>query len=276
MANFRTDLALEAQELWKKSAGEETRLCGVIAREETKGELHLHRVEITDDAGAQALEKPIGRYTSLTMPALPHRMDADFSFTVDTLAGELSALMPRGEGCVLVAGLGNENITPDAVGNATVGQILVTRHLISEVPEYCSDLRAVCAIAPGVLGTTGVESREIIRGVAERIRPDCILVVDALASFDAKHLCKTVQISDAGIVPGSGVGNRRAEISTACMGVPVVAIGVPTVTDGEAGLMITPKEISDQVADLGRMLGYAINRALQPRLTLNDLDSFLL
>jgi len=276
MHNFRTDLALEAHELWRNSAHEETELRGVIAREETKGEVNIHRVEITDSEGAKALGKPVGRYTSLMLNALPHRTDDGFSSAVDAVSEELSALLPAGDGCVLVAGLGNEAITPDAVGGKTVKQILVTRHLISEVPEYFASLRAVAAIAPGVLGTTGVESREIIRAVAQELSPACIIVVDALASLDAKHLCKTVQLSDAGITPGSGVGNSRAAINSESMGFPVVAVGVPTVTDGEAGLMVTPKEIDSQVVDLARILGYAINRAAQPELTLDDLDSFLL
>ena len=276
MQNFRTDLALEAHELWKRSADAETELQGVIAREERVGDVRLHRVEITSESGAKTLGKPVGRYVSLTLPRLPHRADSAFPETVELLAREFSALMPHGAGCILVAGLGNAVITPDAVGKETVEHVLVTRHLIDQVPEYFGSLRPVAAITPGVLGNTGVESREIIRSVAGEISPACILVVDALASFDPTHLCRTVQITDAGIAPGSGVGNSRAAITAESMGFPVIAVGVPTVTDGEEGLMITPKDIAARVADLGRMLGYAVSRTAQPALTLEELDPFLL
>ena len=276
MQNFRTDLALEAHALWKRSAAEETALSGVAAQESDVGEFHLHRVEILDQNGADALGKPVGRYVTVTLNTLPHRTDDAFAPAVNLIANELSALMPQGEGCVLVAGLGNPEITPDAIGSKTAEQILVTRHLIDAVPEHFSSFRAVSAIAPGVLGTTGVESGEIIRQVAQGISPDCILVVDALASHGEEHLCKTVQLTDTGIIPGSGVGNARAAITAESMGYPVVAIGIPTVTDGSAGLMVTPKEIDCFNREFARILAYAVNRTLQPALTLEELDSFLL
>ena len=198
----------------------------------------------------------------------------------------------------MVVGLGNEGITPDAVGKSTIEHIMVTRHLVEKIPDVFGHMRPISAVTPGVLGMTGVESGEIIRGVAERIRPDCIIVIDALASMRLGRLCKTVQITDTGIVPGSGVGNARAAITKETMGIPVIAIGVPTVVNiativenfaEDSGikipsetleeysekLLVTPKDIDVHIEDIGRILGYAINTATQRGITIEEMDEFL-
>ncbi|MBQ3054956.1 MAG: GPR endopeptidase [Oscillospiraceae bacterium] len=293
MGNVRTDLALEAQELWQENAKEQTEIQGVVAREFEENGVLIHRVEIKDEAGAAALGKPVGRYSTVQFSTVPQRSAEEFAHAIDTLARELSPLLPKGSGCVMTVGLGNRNITPDAIGDKSMEHVLVTRHLVREVPDYFSAFRPVAAITPGVLGMTGVESREIIKSVAEEISPDCILVIDALASRRISRLCKTVQITDTGIVPGSGVGNARAAITSESMGFPVIAIGVPTVVDintvlydlAETAqvtlptlsetLMVTPKEIDTLVAEISRIIGYAINRVLQPTLSLEELDVFL-
>ena len=170
---------------------------------------------------------------------------------------------------------------------------LVTRHLVRQVPEHFGDLRPVASLSAGVLGTTGMESGELVRAVSERLRPACVIAVDALASRSLKRVCRTVQLADTGIAPGSGVGNHRAALDRASLGVPVIAVGVPTVVDGATlaadllgteelpplgegrDLMVTPKDIDSQVADLSKVIGYGIDLALQPSLTLEDLDLLL-
>lgn len=297
MRNIRTDLALEARELWQEDAGEQSELRGVVANEESVLGHKVHRVEITDEEGEKALNKPRGNYITIELFGVSRREEEVFPRAIKVLSEELSKLLPK-EGEILIAGLGNRGITSDAVGTETVSKIMVTRHLIEKLPEYFASFRPVSAIAPGVLGMTGVESREVISGVAERIKPECIIVIDALASRNAHRLCNTIQITDTGIVPGSGVGNSRAAINRETMGVPVIAIGVPTVVDissviydieKESGtvfskrimeeygksLMVTPKEIDTNITDVAKIIGYGINRALQPNISIQDMDMFL-
>ncbi len=298
MKNIRTDLALEAREIWKESAKSQTELSGVIAREDSIDGMTITRVNITDQEGVNVLNKPMGNYTTVELNGVTRR-DADvFPRAIKAVSTELSSMLPDGNGCVLVAGLGNKSVTPDAVGSCSVEHVMVTRHLTDALPDMFGSLRPVAAIAPGVLGMTGIESREIIRGAAAHIKPDCIIIVDALASRRLNRLCRTVQITDTGIVPGSGVGNSRAAINRETMGVPVIALGVPTVVDIRTllsdtaadagvdipdsalnsldnGLMVTPKEIDVRISDVGRIIGYAINSVLQPGVTIEDMDSFL-
>lgn len=296
----RTDLADEAHALWKESAGAETALPGVKAREEEKNGCPVTRVDILDEAGARALGKPVGHYVTLDLTDLKNRADGAFSRSVEAVAGELSALLqdlpPNAP--VLVVGLGNRAITPDAVGPAATDHTLVTRHLVEQVPEHFGHLRPVAALAAGVLSTTGMESGELAQAVAGRLSPAAIIAVDALASRSLSRVCTTVQLSDTGIVPGSGVGNHRKALDRHTLGVPVIAVGVPTVVDGAtlaldllggdgeapdpavlrgagADVVVTPRDIDQRVADLSKVVGYAIDLALQPSLTLEDLEMLL-
>lgn len=294
MGKRRTDLALEARELWQESAGETTKLEGVEARESRREGLKVERVDILDERGEQALQKPVGAYITLTLEGVARREEDIFGRAARAIAGELTALMEQvpSHGLVLVAGLGNRAITPDAVGPKVHQHILVTRHLVSQVPEHFGHLRPVASLVAEVLGNTGVESGEVVRAVCERIHPACVVAVDALASRSLSRLCRTVQITDTGIVPGSGVGNHRVALDRASLGVPVIALGVPTVVEGatlaadllkteelpqlEGGeLLVTPKEIDSQVADLSKIIGYGISLALQPGMTVADLDMLL-
>jgi len=294
MGKRRTDLALEARELWQESAGETTKLEGVEAREARREGLRVERVDVLDERGERALEKPVGAYITLTLEGVARREEDIFGRAARAVAGELMCLMDEipSHGLVLVAGLGNRAITPDAIGPKVHEHILVTRHLVSQVPEHFGHLRPVASLAAEVLGNTGVESGEVVRAVCERIRPACVVAVDALASRSLSRLCRTVQITDTGIVPGSGVGNHRFALDKASLGVPVIALGVPTVVEGatlaadllkteelprlEGGeLLVTPKDIDSQVWDLSKIIGYGINLALQPDMTVEDLDMLL-
>ena len=288
----RTDLAVEARALWQERGEPLTTLSGVEARERVREGLPVTTVKILDEAGERALGKPRGTYVTLELEGLSDRAEGIFRRGVSAVAGELRALLDplAPEGLVLVAGLGNRAITPDAVGPLVHEHTLVTRHLIAQMPERFSHLRPVASLAAEVLGSTGVESAEVVRAVCERIRPACVIAVDALASRSLKRLCRTVQLSDTGITPGSGVGNHRMGLDRDSLGVPVLAVGVPTVVDGatlasdltgrevsgvEENFMVTPRDIDSQAADLGKLVGYAIDLALQPELTLEELELLL-
>ena len=190
---------------------------------------------------------------------------------------------------MLVVGLGNAAVTPDAVGPETLKSVIVTRHLKTSCATAFSGFASVSAAEPGVLGTTGVESVELVRGVVEHVKPEAIIVVDALAASCAHRLCTTVQLTDTGIVPGSGVQNARAAFNAATLGAPVVAVGVPTVIDADAllpkdapdepraisGMVVTPRDIDARVRELGRLIGYGIDLAVHRGLTLADVASFV-
>ena len=294
MERIRTDLALEARELWQESADGATKLEGVEARESMREGLRVERVDILDERGQRALQKPVGTYITLTLEGVAKREADIFGRGVRAVGGELAEIMKDipPEGLVLVAGLGNRNITPDAVGPKVHQHILVTRHLVSQMPEYFGQLRPVASLAAEVLGNTGVESGEVVRAVCERIHPSCVIAVDALASRSLNRLCRTIQITNTGIVPGSGVGNHRVALDRASLGVPVIALGVPTVVEGrtliadlmkakeipplEGGeLLVTPRDIDSAVADLSKIIGYGISLGLQPGMTVEDLDMLL-
>ena len=296
MLGRRTDLALEAKAIWEEGArgGE---LKGVETRETEREGFAVTRVDILDGRGARALGKPEGAYVTVELDRLERREKDAFGRAARAVAAELRALLKLKPGeSVLVVGLGNRAITPDAVGPLAVGNTLVTRHLVEKLPEHFGSFRPVSALAAGVLGTTGVESGELAAAVAAAVRPARVVAVDALASRSLSRLCRTVQIADTGIVPGSGVGNARAALNKETLGVPVIAVGVPTVVDaatlcadvlaeagrgdldpqalGDAGrgVIVTPREIDSDVTDLAKVLGYGIDLTLQPALRLEDIE----
>lgn len=293
--NRRTDLALEAAELFQECSKNTTLLQGVRSEERSRDGISVTTVHILDENGGKILGKPPGRYVTLTLDSLLRREDDAFPRTVHALADELALLLPQDNPTapVLVAGLGNRAITPDAIGPKAHDCTLVTRHLVSQVPEHFGSFRSVVSLATGVLGTTGLESGELVKSVCQSLSPSCVIAVDALASRSLNRLCRTVQLSDTGIVPGSGVGNHRHALTRDSLGIPVIAIGVPTIVDAatlaadlldleelpdlgaEKDLLVTPKDIDIQVAALSKVIGYAIALALQPGLTLEDLDLLL-
>ena len=248
-----------------------------------------------DRAAAEALDKPLGRYVTLELDALARREEDAFPRGVRALAAELSALPELvNSASYLVVGLGNREITPDAVGPRAAEHILATRHLKDRLPQDFAAFRSVSSLSAGVLGTTGIESRDLVKAVAGAVRPDCVIVVDALASRSPERLCRTVQLSDTGIVPGSGVGNARCALDRESLGIPVIAVGVPTVVEagtlaadlaarcgrdlegadfGEAGgMIVTPRDIDQNVRDIAKLIGYALNLALHPGLSIEDVD----
>ena len=192
------------------------------------------------------------------------------------LADHLRRLLPEDiRSGVLVAGLGNRAVTPDALGSKTAEALLVTAHLTEQFPFF----RPVWVLCPGVKGQTGMESLDVVRGVLDRVRPSCLIAVDALAAADAARIGRTVQLSDAGIQPGSGVGNRRAGFSRGSLGLPVLALGVPTVTDLDergSGRIVTTADVDAVVSDMASVLASALNRALQPGLPEAELEEFLM
>ena len=293
----RTDLALEARELWQESAGKTTRLTGVKAVKRKQEGYPVTRVDILDSRGEEALGKPRGSYLTVDLTTFWQRKSDFFQRAVRAVGTPLKELLPT-EGPVLVVGLGNRAMTPDAVGPLAADHVLVTRHLISAMPRQFSGFRPVSVLRSGVLGTTGVESAEAVRGLASEVKPACVIAVDALASRRVGRVCAAVQLSDTGIIPGSGVGNHRHPLNAEILGVPVIAIGVPTVVDSatlaadlleETGvtdydeeklrtsrqnLMVTPRDIDQQVRDLGKVIGYGINWALQD-LEIDEMNALL-
>lgn len=274
-AVFRTDLADEMRE--RSGSGE---LQGVRAGDwETRG-FAVNRVDILDERGVEALCKPVGSYITVSSRLLAERRPEAFNDGVQTLSELLRSILPEPGGLTLVAGLGNAAMTPDAVGPLAVEYVLATRHLKQTMPEDFVGLSPVCAVKPGVLGSTGIESAELLRSVCERVQPRQVIAVDALAAASLNRLCATVQLSDAGIVPGSGVGNNRAALSEDTLGVPVLALGVPTVVDASAfsdsedakGMFVTPRDIDASVRSLSKLIGYAVNLALHDGLTISDVD----
>ena len=293
----RTDLALEARELWQESAERTTRLMGVKATKSKLEGYPVTRVDILDHRGEEALGKPQGSYFTIDLTTFWQRKADFFERAVRAVGTELKALLPV-EGSALVVGLGNAAMTPDAVGPLALDSVLITRHLLSAQPKQFSGFRAVAALRPGVLGTTGIEAAEAVLSLTERLQPAAVIAVDALASRRTERVCAALQLSDSGIVPGSGVGNHRAALHRDTLGVPVIAVGVPTVVDaatlaadlleaagigdidperlrsGQQGLMVTPRDIDLQVRELGKVIGYAINWALQD-LEIEEINALL-
>lgn len=227
--SVHTDMALEARDIVRGRASKE--VPGVKVREWHRGGVLTTQVHVTSEAGAKLIGKPRGHYITLDAPQFKDR-DSELRGTLtDQLAEQLSLLLARPKAeKILVVGLGNWNATPDALGPRVVDRLLVTRHLTAVVPEDVRNrMRPVAAVAPGVLGTTGIETVDIIRGIVQETHPDLIVAVDALAARKVERLVASIQIADTGIHPGSGVGNRRHGITQDTIGVPVMAIGVPTV-----------------------------------------------
>lgn len=293
-SNIRTDLAMESEALQHG----DSLPAGISARRERRGRFGITSVTVKDEAGARALGKPVGSYITLELDAFLRREENAFGEACRLLAELLRSRIPAPEDApVLVVGLGNRDITPDAVGPDTVDFVMVTRHLTTQLPEEFGRFRPVSAVCSGVLGTTGIESSDLVRALTERISPAAVIAVDALASREPERLCRTVQISDTGIVPGSGVGNTRRALNRETLGVPVIAVGVPTVVDaatltqdlaakagctldasdfGDAGgMIVTPRDIDKNVRDIAKLIGYGLNLALQDGLSLEDIDMLL-
>ena len=235
MYNFRTDLALERRDIYQK-VNKLQQIEGVESTEENINEnIKVSRVKITNQNGEQALGKPIGNYITIDVKKLKIAGEGEIQKASETLSNELRKIIDMHtdkQGEILIVGLGNIYVTPDALGPKVTNEIDVTRHIIKYLPQYVEEgTRPVSAIAPGVLGTTGIETVEILKGIVDNTKPKLLIVIDALASRSIDRISSTIQISDTGIVPGAGVGNTRQEISQNSLGIPVVSIGIPTVVE---------------------------------------------
>lgn len=297
---YRTDLAVEAHEI-AQNAGE---IKGVTKEESVLKNVTVTKFKILDENGEKALGKPKGTYVSIEAPGLGEADDSVFDDALDIISHELQSMLePYGDGPVLVAGLGNAVMTPDALGPRCIKSILVTRHIAGELTKITGleGLRAVAAIAPGVLGQTGVETGEIIKALVQKINPTVVIVIDALASRRASRVGNTVQLSDTGIIPGSGVGNSRFAINKETLGVPVISMGVPTVVDaatlaldvleaagiqssreeeqkirssiepGGITMFVTPRFVDLLIEHIAKLTGLAINKALHPTVSVEDM-----
>ncbi len=253
--SIRTDLTLEAHELLREKAVREQEkqqdIPGVELENLGDERIKITRVRVTSHDGETAIGKPMGNYITLEIPGLRENDQQLYEDTCKAMAKELTGILKLNDKTLtLVVGLGNWNVTPDALGPKVVSSMMVTRHLLEYLPEQVDEgVRPVCAVAPGVLGITGIETGEIIRGIVDRIRPDYIIAIDALASRKMERVNTTIQIADTGIAPGSGVGNKRMELSADTLGVPVVAIGVPTVVDAATMANDTIDLVLDSMID---------------------------
>lgn len=281
--NFRTDLALERHELLKDNVPD-----GVESRTYEKNSVNFTKIKITNANGSESLGKPEGTYITAEIPSLiKSTVDEEI---VTVIGEELGALLPP-QGDVLVVGLGNTDITPDAIGPESVEMVLATRHITDELSDDLGlgNLRPVAGFIPGVLGKTGVETAESIKGIVNAIRPCAVIVIDALAARRLRRLGNTIQMSDTGIIPGSGVGNSRTAVNNDTIGVPVISIGIPTVVDAQtlvndltddknkisskenSEMIITPREIDLVVERASKIIALAINKALQPHLSVDEI-----
>ena len=306
MRGFRTDLAME-------SVGENTgKVEGVrVSTKHANGVLHT-RIRIETQHAAELLGRDKGEYITLECGDLPH-CSADMRESLACmLASDLRGMLPS-EGEVLVVGLGNRNVTADALGTRVVEKMLVTRHLHQAMAqELQGKLRGVSAIAPGVLGLTGIETAELCRGIVQHVKPSAVIAIDALAAYETQRICSVVQITDTGIQPGSGVGNHRLGLTQETLGVKVIAVGVPMVvyaptiardamsrlidgygvlkpeqedaadallkqvTDGFLGdMVVTPREIDELVMNVASLLADGLNCALQPAIDSETLHHYL-
>ncbi len=298
---IRTDLAVEQP----IAPG----LKGVEKTENSHGNIKITRVQLESDEAAKLLGKPKGRYITFSMDTLYYAEPCERMRLSHLLSESMKAMLPK-KGTVLVVGLGNRRITADALGSRVLDDIMITRHLEKEECCLCGPLRSVCAMAPGVLGVTGMETAEVIRGIVEHVKPEAVIAIDALAARESSRICTTIQLTDTGILPGSGVGNHRMGLNRDTLGVPVIAIGVPMVVyaaviardalslmmedlgirqeEHEAAIesliektmhhalgemVVTPREVDAMVGRMARIIADGINEALQIHLSSEEIQS---
>lgn len=233
--DFRTDMAVERRDLYRKANNIENEIDGVECTEEEIEDIKITRVNITNSQGEEALKKPVGNYITIDVKKINNIAVEKEDKIVEVISKELSSIVDKHikkDEEIMIVGLGNLHSTPDSLGSRVVNEVEITRHIKIYLPQYIdANTRSISAISPGVLGTTGIESAEIIRGIVEKVKPKMIIAIDSLCSKNVSRINKSIQISDTGIVPGGGVGNTREELSEKSLGIPVVAIGVPTVVE---------------------------------------------
>ena len=259
--------------------------------------IQITEVVIDEEAGSRMMGKPLGRYITLECGEVRTGNPETRRAVSSLLAEELTRMLPGGDQPVMVVGLGNRQVTPDALGPMTIDRTLVTRHIFQELPDSVDDrMQPVCAIAPGVLGVTGIETLEMVSGLAERVKPRAIIAIDSLAAREVARVGTAIQLTDTGIQPGSGVGNHRRALNRDAVGVPVIALGVPTVIyastivrdalgklggeqedldkltedmlrNATGDMIVTPREVDDLVEDVAGIVALGINQALHPGLS---------
>lgn len=311
--NARCDLAVEAKELLDKSSGKEDFDGIETETDEIDGYIYITRVRIKNKNGENRIGKKQGNYITVQMPKRFYGQQKIYEEMCRTCAAELEKLitpfLKNRDSSVLVIGLGNWNITADALGPKVIKSLMITRHLLEYIPEEIDErIRPVSAIAPGVLGLTGIETVEISRGLVDRVKPDLVIAIDALCSRSVERVNTTVQFSDTGITPGEGIGNKRKAINKDTLGVPVIAIGVPTVVDASTiareaieitakrmykadelnenvidsvtdemfkNFVVAPKEVDVIIDDISHVIANGINIALHEGLTMDDIDKYV-
>ena len=236
MYNFRTDLALERRNLYNKANNIEKDIDGIEAEDEKVDDnITISRVKVTNEKGEEAIGKKKGNYITIDVKNLKIANEEEIQKTSEIVTNELRKLINehvQENGSVLIVGLGNIYVTPDSLGPKVINEIDITRHLLEYMPEVLDkNTREVSAISPGVLGTTGIETMEILKGIIDNTKPQLVIIIDALASRNIERISSSVQIADTGIVPGAGVGNARKELTENTLGVPVIAMGIPTVVE---------------------------------------------
>lgn len=300
--HLRTDLAMESRDFARP-------LQGVVSHTYQHGAIEEIHVTVETEEAARALAKARGKYITLSYPGLPYA-DADQRLALSrAMADTLRDMLPP-FGDLLIIGLGNRHITADALGSRVLDSLLITRHIRDMTePAIQGRLRGVCAVAPGVLGITGIETAEVVQGIVERVHPSAVIAIDALAARESGRICNTIQITDTGIRPGSGVGNHRQGLTRQTLGVPVFAIGVPMVVyaaviardaltllirdmgleeedhlqamdalvskvteKGMGDLVVTPREVDTLVGKVAEIIAMGLNLALQPRLTEEEIS----
>ena len=279
---IRTDLAVEAHKLTR---GEAQEIEGVKLTSFEHGTIKRTIVDVLDDNGAQTLNKMKGRYITIDAPDLRNSMD-DYESVCRMLADDLREMCGNSRR-TLVVGLGNRAITPDALGGEVVDKLLITSHMKKYMPDvFGDDYGDVSAIAPGVMGTTGLETVDIVKGVMDTARPDIVIAIDALSGADINRVTTSIQIADTGIAPGSGVGNHRNGLNRDSLGVKVIAVGVPTVKAAELlggeniaeefrSLMVTTNDIDTVIKKMSKTVANGINLALHKNITFRDLEELI-
>ena len=290
---FRTDMAIERRDLYKNANKVEDEIKGIECEEEKKRDIKITRVKITNKDREKALDRKIGNYITIDIKRMANITTEKEEEIIKTFSKELKSIInknaqPQDE--ILIVGLGNLYATPDSLGSKVVQNIEITRHIKIYLPNAIDpNTRSVSAITPGVLGTTGVETIEIVKGIVDNIKPKLVIAIDSLCSKNIDRINKSIQISDTGIIPGGGVGNKQEELSQETLGIPVIGVGVPTVLDAATividtlnscnikvpdteiiqnmklnnfNFIVTPKEIDSLIESMSTIISEGINLSL--------------
>ena len=295
--HVRTDLALEANQ-WLKEQNRSPHDGIVTSKQKKDLGIDIDIVEVTSESASKQLNKAVGKYITIDAPKLDERdlevFDKVSNYMVEAMKGMLTEEI-RKKG-VLIIGLGNRYVTADALGPKVIEKTMVTRHLLKAIPDQVdSRVRSVSAVAPGVLGITGVETEEMVGAIAKSTSPGAIIAVDALAARSVDRISTTIQISDTGIQPGAGVGNKQKGLTKETLGIPVIAVGTPTVVyastivndalgSGKAkgihtaqvqDMIVTPKEIDTVIEDMSKIISMGLNLLIHEGVSTEEVNTFL-